>query len=67
MAYWKSIMVLIEYDSGPAFLKAAGHQGGAGQIIGRALEDSNTDTTDEFTGSSRYCQCDTRECPYCVS
>ena len=34
-------------DSGPAFLKAAG-QGGAGQIIGRALEDSNTDTTDEL-------------------
>ena len=34
-------------DSGPAFLKAAG-QGGAGQVIGRALEDSNADTTDEL-------------------
>ncbi len=34
-------------DSGKAYLKAAG-QGGAGQIIGRALEDSNVDTTDQL-------------------
>jgi flagellar hook-basal body protein len=34
-------------ESGQAFLKKAG-QGGAGQILGRAVEDSNTDTTDEL-------------------
>ena len=34
-------------ESGQAFLKQAG-QGGAGQILGRAVEDSNADTTDEL-------------------
>jgi flagellar hook-basal body protein len=34
-------------DSGKAYLKAAG-KGGAGQIIGRALEDSNVNTTDQL-------------------
>lgn len=34
-------------ESGQAFLKAAG-KGGAGQLIGRAIEESNTDTTDEL-------------------
>ena len=34
-------------ESGQAFLKKAG-QGGAGQILGGAVEDSNADTTDEL-------------------
>ncbi len=37
----------ITNESGQAFLKAAGI-GGAGNIVGRALEDSNTDSTDEL-------------------